>query len=180
MTQRERATMARSRWVLLGLLLAVLAPLASEAATGLDFYAIAPCRLIDTRGGTLDVQQPGGGTPNFPRASFASGETRSYDLTTSTACPGLPSGVGAWSLQLSFTTMGKSGVPSFLTVWPYASVGGVGGQTVPPNESTMLGYADRWSANFSVIPGGSDADGSINIYAEHGGDVVVEVNGYYK
>ncbi|MFI5168042.1 MAG: hypothetical protein ACHQQS_15650 [Thermoanaerobaculales bacterium] len=44
----------------------------------------------------------------------------------------------------------------------------------------MLGYIDRWTANSAIIPGGDDANGSINVLAEHAGDVIVEVNGYFK
>ena len=149
-------------------------------AVATKFFPVTPCRLVDTRNSFLDVQQPGGSTPNYPRGTFASGEARSYDLTSSTNCPGLPSAVGAWSLQFFFTTMGKSGLPSFLTAWPYVSSAGIGGQALPASESTMLGYADRWNANFSVIRAGDDAKGSINVYVEHAGDVAIEVNGYFQ
>ncbi|MFI5167831.1 MAG: hypothetical protein ACHQQS_14535 [Thermoanaerobaculales bacterium] len=145
----------------------------------LPFVAVTPCRLVDTRHGPKDVQQPGGSTPGFPRVQFASGEIRSYDLTSSTDCTSLPAGVGGWSLQFQFTTGGGSGVPSYLEAWPYNSGLGVGFQSAPAAESTMLGYADRWTANSAVIPAGSDADGSINVYVQNAGDVIIEVNGYY-
>ncbi|MFI5167829.1 MAG: tail fiber domain-containing protein [Thermoanaerobaculales bacterium] len=145
----------------------------------LPFVAVTPCRLVDTRHGPKDVQQPGGSTPGFPRGQFASGEIRSYDLTSSADCTGLPAGVGAWSLQFQFTTQGGSGVPAYLVAWPYDSGLGVGSQSAPVGESTMLGYADRWTANSAVIPAGNDAKGSINVYVQNAGDVIIEVNGYY-
>ena len=43
----------------------------------------------------------------------------------------------------------------------------------------MLGYTDRWTAMSAIIPAGDDADGSINVYAQYAGDVIVQVNGYY-
>ncbi|MFI5167827.1 MAG: tail fiber domain-containing protein [Thermoanaerobaculales bacterium] len=145
----------------------------------LPFVAITPCRLVDTRHGPKDVHQPGGGTLGFPRGQYAGAEIRSYDLTSSADCTGLPAGVGAWSLQFQFTTQGGSGVPAYLVAWPYDSGLGVGSQSAPVGESTMLGYTDRWTANAAVIPAGNDAKGSINVFVEHAGDVIIEVNGYY-
>ncbi|MFI5168041.1 MAG: tail fiber domain-containing protein [Thermoanaerobaculales bacterium] len=142
----------------------------------LPFVAIPPCRLVDTRHGPKDVQQPGGGTPGYPRGSYGNGQIRSYDLTSSADCTGLPAGVGAWSLQFQFTTATQA---SYLEAWPYSYLGGIGGQSVPASESTMLGYTDRWTANSAVIPAGNDGKGSINVFVEHAGDVIVEVNGYY-
>ncbi|MFI5165643.1 MAG: hypothetical protein ACHQQS_03405 [Thermoanaerobaculales bacterium] len=143
----------------------------------LPFVAITPCRLVDTRHGPKDVQQPGGGTLGFPRGQYASGETRSYDLTSSADCTGLPAGVGAWSLQFQFTTATQ---PAYLEAWPYDSGLGVGFQSAPAGESTMLGYTDRWTANSAIIPAGNDAKGSINVYVQNAGDVIIEVNGFYK
>ena len=158
------------------------AAIAPVATTILPFTAVPPCRLVDSKHGPLDVDQPGnsgGTTPGFPRGSYGSAETRSYDLTTNGACTSLPSGVAAWSLQFQFTTMNRSNQPSFLVAWPYESSLGVGSQLVPSNESTMLGYADRWTANATVVPAGDDADGSINVYVQNAGDVIIEINGYY-
>ena len=118
--------------------------------TILPFTAVTPCRLVDTRHGPKDVQQPGGSTPGYPRGSYASGEIRSYDLTLSTSCTGLPSGVGAWSLQFQFVPATQA---STLVAWPYVSALGVGSQVTPSAESTMLGYTDRWTANSAIIPG---------------------------
>ena len=145
---------------------------------GAKFYPVTPCRLVDTRHGPKDVLQPGGSTPSgFPRGSYADGEIRSYDLTSSGACSGLPAGVTAWSLLFQFTT---SASPAYLQAWPYISVGGIGSQAPPTSESTMLGYTDRWTANSAIIPGGDDGNGSINVLAQHAGDVIIEVNGYFK
>jgi hypothetical protein len=44
----------------------------------------------------------------------------------------------------------------------------------------MLGYTDRWTANSAIIPVGNDANGSINVLVQHVGDIIVEVNGYFK
>ena len=146
--------------------------------TGSKFYAVTPCRLVDTRHGPKDVLQPGGSTPSgFPRGSYADGEIRSYDLTSSTACTGLPAGVTAWSLVFQFTTSTAS---SYLQAWQYLSSFGIGSQAPPSSESTMLGYTDRWTANSAIIPAGNDANGSINVLVQHAGDVIVEVNGYFK
>jgi hypothetical protein len=44
----------------------------------------------------------------------------------------------------------------------------------------MLGYSDRWTATSAVIPAGNDASGSINVLGQNAGDVIIEVNGYFK
>lgn len=165
------------RLVMIGLVLAAL-PAAVVAQTGQDFYAIPPCRVIDTRHGPRDLKAPGGVTPTgFPRGSFTDGQVRGYDLTSSVDCPGLPQHVGAWSLVFQLTT---ASTPAFLQAWPYASSLGPGGQTPPNTESTMLGYTDRWTANSAIIPAGDDVGGSINVLVQHAGDVIIEVNGYFK
>ena len=148
----------------------------APAVTILPFTAVTPCRLIDTRHGPKDVYEPGDVEPSgYPRGSYASGEIRSYDLTLS-ACTGLPAGVGAWSLQFQFVTTTQA---AFLESWPYVSGLGIGAQVVPTAQSTMLGYTDRWTAMSAIIPAGDDADGSIDVYAQYAGDVIVQVNGYY-
>jgi hypothetical protein len=132
------------------------------------FTARAPCRLVDTRHGPLDIPLARG------LGIFGVGESRNYDLTLSSACPGLPAGVAAWSLEFQYTTMNVpgGGSPSYLTAWA-----GPSGSTMPSSESTILGYPDRWIANSAIIEAGSD--GTINVYCQNGGDVIIEVNGYY-
>ena len=148
----------------------------ASAVTILPFTAVTPCRLVDTRHGPKDVYGPGDVEPSgYPRGSYASGEIRSYDLTLG-ACTGLPAGASAWSLEFQFVTATQA---AFLESWPYASGLGVGAQVVPTAQSTMLGYPDRWTAMSAIIPAGDDADGSINVYAQYAGDVIVQVNGYY-
>ena len=149
---------------------------AALPVTILPFTAVTPCRLIDTRHGPKDVYEPGDVEPSgYPRGSYANGEIRSYDLTLG-ACSGLPAGVGAWSLQFQFVTTTQA---AFLESWPYVSGLGIGAQVVPTAQSTMLGYTDRWTAMSAIIPAGDDADGSIDVYAQYAGDVIVQVNGYY-
>ena len=130
------------------------------------FVGITPCRLIDTRHGPLDIPAASA------RGTFAAGETRTYDFSQSSTCAGLPTSVAAWSLDFQYTTSAVSGGPaSFLTAWP-------AGITMPSPESTLLGYADRWTANAAIIPGGTP-DSSISVYAQNGGDVIIDINGYY-
>ncbi|MFI4972884.1 MAG: hypothetical protein ACHP7H_09410, partial [Hyphomicrobiales bacterium] len=142
------------------------------------FFPLTPCRLVDSRHGPNDVKEPGNITPSgFPRGSYNDGDIRSYDLTSSSACTGLPEGITAWSLLFQFTTATQA---SYLQAWPYVSSLGVGSQAPPNSESTMLGYTDRWTANSAIIPAGNDANGSINVLVQHAGDIIVEVNGYFK
>ena len=132
----------------------------------MPFIPVTPCRLIDTRHGPIDI------SASPARGTYTTGEVRTYDPSQSSACTGLPTSAGAWSLMFQYTTSAVSGGPaSFLTAWP-------AGTTMPSPQSTLLGYADRWTANSAIIPGGSP-DSSISVYAQKGGDVIIDINGYY-
>ncbi|MFI5167848.1 MAG: collagen-like triple helix repeat-containing protein [Thermoanaerobaculales bacterium] len=142
------------------------------------FTAIAPCRLVDTyhAGLILPTYSSLGGTPG---GDFANPETRTYDLTLGSC--GLPknAGVVAWSLEFQYTTLhGPMLTPSALVAWPF-NTGDTPPPTPPANESAILGYPDRWSVTSTVVEAGNDADGSIDVNAQFGGSVIIEVNGYY-
>ncbi|MFI5165644.1 MAG: hypothetical protein ACHQQS_03410 [Thermoanaerobaculales bacterium] len=142
-------------------------PVGTMALTSLPvpFVAITPCRLVDTRHGPLDIPAAS------LRGIFTTGETRTYDFSQSSTCAGLPTSVAAWSLNFQYTTMRNGSPASFLTAWP-------AGIAMPSPDSTLLGYPDRWTASAAIIPGGTP-DSSISVYAQNGGDVIIDVNGYY-
>ncbi|MFI5167747.1 MAG: hypothetical protein ACHQQS_14105 [Thermoanaerobaculales bacterium] len=141
--------------------------IAVSESNPVPFIAVTPCRLVDTRHGPIGIP---------PTGIFGVGETRNYDLAASTDCTGLPSsGVAAWSLEFQYTTMNVpgGGSPSYLTAWP-----GPIANPMPANESTILGYPDAWVANSAIVQAGPD--GTINVFCENGGDVIIEVNGFYQ
>ena len=145
------------------------------------FTSLPPCRLVDTfHNAALDIPTYSSTEtgPPYGGGDFAAGESRTYDLTASTAtCNTLPTGAGiiAWSLNIQYTTLHNSppnNVVSYLTVWPSTS-------PKPTGESSALADPEDWHANSIVVQAGTDTDGSIGVYAQWGGSVIIEINGYY-
>ncbi|MFI5168377.1 MAG: hypothetical protein ACHQQS_17355, partial [Thermoanaerobaculales bacterium] len=147
------------------------------------FTSLAPCRLVDTfHNASLDTPTYSSteSGPPYGGGDLAVGEWRTYDLAASTAsCNDLPTGAGvvAWSLNFQYTTLHTGTTnPSYLTAQPNAGVNPSGTSS---GESTILGYSDRWIAGAAVVQAGSDSDGKIDLYAQNGGSVIIEINGYY-
>ncbi len=127
--------------------------------SGMKFYALTPCRLVDTRNGT--------DPSTSKRGTFTSGETRAYTFSTSTDCPGLPSDAGGWAVHLSYK---PTSVASYITVYPAGAS--------QPATSTLLGYPGTWTGDNAVLPAGSG--GTIEMYCQYAGNVIVDVEGYFK
>ena len=125
----------------------------------LPFIAIAPCRILDTR--------PYYGFPDpFGAPSFADDETRTYDFSASTLCPGIPANAGAYSLNIharSATT------PGFMTVYPTG--------TTRPTASNLVSVPTEYTAVAAIVPAGTG--GQVNVYCHWAGDVWIDINGYY-
>ena len=127
---------------------------------GLQFYAVYPCRIADTRA-----------TPGFTGAfgppSLAGPSTRTFPIPSS-AC-GIPSNALAYSLN--FTVVPPANGPQAnLTTWPAGLASGM------PNVST-LNYSNRVVANAAIVPSGTN--GSINVFANYPTDVLFDINGYF-
>jgi hypothetical protein len=124
-------------------------------ASGLQFVAVAPCRVMDTRktDGPLGGPFVGGGT------------TRMIPIPAG-AC-GIPGNVSAYSLN--FTVVPREGELTYLTVWP-------AGQT-QPFVSTLNSPDGLAIANAAIVRAG--ADGAINAFATDDTDLVVDINGYF-
>jgi YD repeat-containing protein len=126
--------------------------------SGARFYALTPCRLVDTR-------HDGG--------AFTDGETRTYNFNTSVpytgtgACSTIPTGA-ALSLSVNFQVTSHM---AYLTAYPDdASL---------PTTSTVVAYANGlFAGNTAIVPTG--ADNGIKVYAQYAGHVVIDINGYFK
>ena len=110
---------------------------------GLNFYAITPCRLLDTR----NTSAPLGG----PAIAANASGVRSLPLAGSCGLPVYP---GAQVYSLAITAFPQGNL-DFLTLWPTGSA--------QPNASTLNGTRGVAIANAAILPAG--ADGSINVYA---------------
>lgn len=150
--------MRMKRLLILCSALAALAP-ALGADGPFRFYAVIPCRVIDTRGS-------GGGGP------LASGEIR--NLLIATRC-GIPS--TAKMAALNFTVLTPSAV-GHMTAYPYN----------PSNPSAVpLVSTVNWSAGEIAIANGSvvslTANPAYNISVQAAGaqfDLVIDVTGYLQ
>ncbi len=139
------------------LTLAILIPVATAVAaaqTAMQFVAVSPCRVVDTR----NPNGPFGGPP-----IAAQGE-RDFALPEGNC--GIPGSAAAYSLNVTVVPHGGLG---YLTVWPT-------GQSQPV-ISTLNSLDGRIKANAAIVPAGSD--GSISVYATNLADVVLDINGYF-
>ncbi len=122
----------------------------------LPFVAVAPCRLVDTRG--LIAALPGGGF--LPAATV-----RNYTLTGVCNIP-----ADAKAISLNATATNTTG-PGHLVLW---SEGGAF-----PSVSTLNFLAGQTVANAAVVP--LSLSGGISlVFGVSGGDVILDTNGYYS
>ena len=129
--------------------------------TGLHFYPITPCRVADTR-------VPAGFSGQFGPPSFGAGQTRAFNILSSSCATSIPTSVAAYSLN--FTVVPPAGGPAAnLTTWPV-------GPATMPNVSTLNFYGNV-VANAAVVPSGTN--GSINVYVNLPTDVLFDINGFF-
>jgi hypothetical protein len=123
---------------------------------GLNFYALTPCRLVDTRNAN--------GT--FGGPTMGANTTRAFPLSQATC--GLPVVPGAQAYSLNMTAV-PQGVLSYLSTWP---AGGT-----QPVVSTLNAFKGQIVANAAIVPAGGV--GAISVYVTNATDVVIDTNGYF-
>jgi uncharacterized repeat protein (TIGR03803 family) len=125
-------------------------------SSGLAFYPMPPCRLVDTR-------------PNPPFPSIITGALTGGTSTTlpilSSSCH-VPATAQAYSLNFTLVPPGPVG---YLTVYPT-------GDSLPL-VSTLNDPTGTVEANAAIAPAG--ADGSIDVYVTDTTNLVVDINGYF-
>jgi len=120
----------------------------------LQFVAVTPCRLVDTRssnpisGGTFQ-------TFNLPQLAQANG------------CAAL-NAAGAYSLNVTLVPIDHQHV-SYLTIWP--------ADGTRPVVSTMNSLDGRVKANAAIVPAG--ASGAVSVYVTNTTNVVLDIDGYF-
>ena len=127
---------------------------AMTTTSGLAFYPVTPCRVVDTRNGN----GPFGGP------IMSAGSTRSFAIPSS-AC-GIPSTAQAYSLNITVVPPAALG---YLTAWP-------AGQA-QPYVSTLNSSNGAIIANAAIVPAGTG--GSISIYVSDTTHVIIDINGYF-
>jgi hypothetical protein len=124
------------------------------ASGTLQFYPMAPCRVLDTRNSN--------GT--FGGPAITGGTSRSFPIRAS-AC-GIPSNATAYAFNVTVVPRGFLG---YLTAWPT-------GQP-QPGASTLNSLDGTVLANAAIVPAGTG--GAVSFYAMNTTDVVVDLNGYF-
>jgi len=119
-----------------------------------QFYALPPCRVLDTR------------NPNgvFGGPAIAGGTFRSFPIPLS-GC-NVPSNAAAYSFNVTIVPHGPLG---YLTAWP-------AGQS-QPLVSTLNSWDGTILANAAIVPAGSA--GAVDFFAKDTTDLVVDIDGYF-
>ncbi|MEO8504710.1 MAG: IPT/TIG domain-containing protein [Acidobacteriota bacterium] len=123
-----------------------------------EFFALPPCRLVDTR----NANGPLGGP------ALGANATRLFTLTGT--C-GVPSSAKALSLNVTTTAATAAGL---IALYP--------GNAFPLGTSSLNFVAGRDRANNAVIELATNATGSLGVQNSSGGSVhlVIDVNGYFQ
>src|SRR5664279_1604357 len=119
----------------------------------LQFVAVIPCRLVDTR------PQYGGGDP------IQGGTHQDFPISGAPNC-GIPTSAAAYSLNVTVVPQGYLG---FLTIWP------AGQQR--PGTSTLNSLDGRIKANAAIIPAGTSGD--VSVYVTQTANVILDIDGYF-
>jgi sugar lactone lactonase YvrE len=128
-------------------------------STGLQFYTMTPCRVLDTRAFA-------GFAAPFGAPALAGGSSRSFPLPSSTLCS-IPASAAAYSLNV--TAVPSTGYLGWITVWATGQA--------EPVVSTLNAWSGLITANAAIVPAGTG--GAISIYASDPTDVFVDINGYF-
>jgi YVTN family beta-propeller protein len=116
----------------------------------LQFVAVTPCRLVDTR-------QTGG--------PIQGGNTRTFPVQQEGGC-NIPADAAAYSLNVSVVPQGPLG---YLTIWP-------AGQS-QPGVSTLNSLDGRIKADAAIVPAG--VSGAVNVYVTNTTNVILDIDGYF-
>ena len=123
----------------------------------LQFVAIAPCRLVDTR-------NPNG---TFGGPAIQGGVPRSFPIPQQTPCD-IPATAEAYSLNVTLLPINGQPV-GFVTVWPTGES--------QPNVSIMNSWDGRVKANAAMVPAGTN--GAVTVDSSSTTNVVLDIDGYF-
>jgi len=130
---------------------------AGVAVTGLDFYPVSPCRVVDTRNGSRV-------SGAFGPPSLSAGATRSFSILSGSC--GIPSTAAAYSLNVTVLPDSYLG---YLSIWP-------AGQSTP-EVSTLNSYTGAEVANAAIVAAG--AGGAVSVYVTDAADLLLDIDGYF-
>jgi hypothetical protein len=128
----------------------------------LQFYPLAPCRVLDTRTPANSGSFPANSTFGSPALDGV--HARSFPIPSSTC--GAPANAAAYSFNVGVV---PSGALYFLAAYPT-------GGTLPV-VSTMNSFDGTTLANAAIVPAGPG--GAVNFFASNPTDFFVDINGYF-
>jgi sugar lactone lactonase YvrE len=120
------------------------------------FYAVTPCRLVDTR---TNFGSPYGGPALY------GGQTRAFYVYAN--C-GAQVATGAYALNITAVPDQTTAYLGYLTAWA--------DYTDRPNVSTLNSWEGKVVANAAIVP---VMDGSIDVFVTDPADLILDVNGYF-
>jgi hypothetical protein len=130
----------------------------ADATGPAPFVAVAPCRVVDTRG----PAGPYGGP------ALAANVTRAFNIETG-PCTGLPPAPSAYSLNFGAILPPAVG---FLTAWPAG--------TAQPTVSQLNLIGGEVVANAAIVPAGPLGGGPTNVRVNVGPThIYIDINGYF-
>ncbi len=123
-----------------------------------QFYPLAPCRVVDTRGAAGDLGGP-----------YLHAEVERDFPVLESSC--IPSGLSIAAYSMNFTVVPHEPGQSlgYLTVWPQGEP--------QPTVSTLNNPTATVVANAAIVPAGNG--GAISTYAFNDTDLIVDINGYF-
>ncbi len=131
--------------------------IAGADAAALQFVAVPPCRLYDTRpqyGGSGPI--PGGASRTFNLPQLA--QSKDCDANLSLAA--------AYSLNVTVVPGGPLG---YLIMWPTGED--------QPAVSTLNSLDGRIKANAAIVPAGYQGD--VTVYVTNTTNVILDIDGYF-
>lgn len=121
----------------------------------LSFYAVNPCRVVDTR-----LQSGPFGGPQL-----SGGQTRSFAVEAS-GC-GVPSSARVYSLNVTVLPWQPL---SYLTLWP--------ADVSRPLVSTLNSFDGSVVSNAAIVP--ASANGQISVFVPNTTHIILDINGYFQ
>jgi hypothetical protein len=146
------------------------------ASTALQFYPVAPCRLVDTRGAAAGFN----GIEPFAGPSIAAGGTLTIPVqsaaeasadTEPAPCGVIPSSAQAYSVNITVVPH-AGGAVDYVSLWAAGSV--------QPFVSTLNDPEGLIVSNAAIVPAGSPS-GGLSVYNAGPAttDVIIDMNGYF-
>ncbi len=119
----------------------------------LQFVAVTPCRLVDTR------PERGGSGP------IQGGTFQSFPIPQEGGC-NIPASAAAYSLNVTVVPQGQL---AYLTIWPTGES--------RPVVSTLNSLDGRIKADAAIVPAGTS--GAVSVYVTNTTNVILDINGYF-